>query len=127
MAEEFMYQGKHVLIIYDDLSKHAIAYRELSLLLRRPIWSGSVSRRCFHLHHVYLSAAKLSDELGAFNTALPIVETQAGDISAYIPTNIISITDGQIFLESDSLRRYPSSDQCGSFGIALEVLLKLER
>ncbi len=103
MAEEFMYQGKHVLIIYDDLSKHAIAYRELSLLLRRPPGREAFPGDVFYLHSRLLErAAKLSDELGGGSiTALPIVETQAGDISAYIPTNIISITDGQIFLESD--------------------------
>lgn len=103
MAEEFMYQGKHVLIVYDDLSKHAIAYRELSLLLRRPPGREAFPGDVFYLHSRLLErAAKLSDELGGGSiTALPIIETQAGDISAYIPTNVISITDGQIFLESD--------------------------
>ncbi len=103
MAEYFMEQGKHVLIIYDDLSKHAVAYREMSLLLRRPPGREAYPGDVFYLHSRLLErAAKLSDELGGGSiTALPIIETQAGDISAYIPTNVISITDGQIFLESD--------------------------
>lgn len=103
MAEEFMYNGKDVLIIYDDLTKHAIAYRELSLLLKRPPGREAFPGDVFYLHSRLLErAAKLSDELGAGSiTALPIIETQAGDISAYIPTNVISITDGQIFLQSD--------------------------
>ncbi|WP_048601500.1 F0F1 ATP synthase subunit alpha [Rubeoparvulum massiliense] len=103
MAEEFMYSGKHVLIIYDDLSKQAAAYRELSLLLRRPPGREAYPGDVFYLHSRLLErAAKLSDELGGGSiTALPIIETQAGDISAYIPTNVISITDGQIFLLSD--------------------------
>ena len=103
MAEEFMFQGKDVLIIYDDLTKHATAYRELSLLLKRPPGREAVPGDVFYLHSRLLErAAKLSDELGAGSiTALPIIETQAGDISAYIPTNVISITDGQIFLQSD--------------------------
>lgn len=103
MAEEFMYQGKHVLIIYDDLSKHAVAYRAMSLLLRRPPGREAYPGDVFYLHSRLLErAAKLSDELGAGSiTALPIIETQAGDVSAYIPTNVISITDGQIFLESE--------------------------
>lgn len=103
MGEEFMYNGKHVLIIYDDLSKQAVAYRELSLLLRRPPGREAYPGDVFYLHSRLLErAAKLSDELGGGSmTALPFVETQAGDISAYIPTNVISITDGQIFLESD--------------------------
>ena len=103
MAEEFMYQGKDVLIIYDDLTKHATAYRELSLLLKRPPGREAFPGDVFYLHSRLLErAAKLSDELGAGSiTALPIIETQAGDISAYIPTNVISITDGQIFLQSD--------------------------
>jgi F-type H+-transporting ATPase subunit alpha len=102
MAEEFMFQGKHVLIIYDDLTKHAIAYRELSLLLRRPPGREAFPGDVFYLHSRLLErAAKLSDKLGAGSiTALPIIETQEGDISAYIPTNVISITDGQIFLQS---------------------------
>jgi F-type H+-transporting ATPase subunit alpha len=103
MAEYFMEQGKHVLIIYDDLSKHAVAYREMSLLLRRPPGREAYPGDVFYLHSRLLErAAKLSDELGGGSiTALPIIETQAGDISAYIPTNVISITDGQMFLESD--------------------------
>jgi F-type H+-transporting ATPase subunit alpha len=103
MAEEFMFAGKDVLIIYDDLSKHATAYRELSLLLRRPPGREAYPGDVFYLHSRLLErAAKLNDDLGGGSiTALPIIETQAGDISAYIPTNVISITDGQIFLESD--------------------------
>ncbi len=103
IAEEFMHQGKHVLIVYDDLSKHATAYRELSLLLRRPPGREAYPGDVFFLHSRLLErAAKLNDELGGGSiTALPIIETQAGDISAYIPTNVISITDGQIFLQSD--------------------------
>ncbi|MDR2089447.1 MAG: F0F1 ATP synthase subunit alpha [Clostridiales Family XIII bacterium] len=103
MGEEFMYAGKHVLVIYDDLSKHAVAYRAMSLLLRRPPGREAYPGDVFYLHSRLLErAAKLSDKLGAGSlTALPIIETQAGDISAYIPTNVISITDGQIFLESD--------------------------
>ncbi|MDR2296478.1 MAG: F0F1 ATP synthase subunit alpha, partial [Clostridiales Family XIII bacterium] len=103
MGEEFMYAGKHVLIIYDDLSKHAVAYRAMSLLLRRPPGREAYPGDVFYLHSRLLErAAKLSDKLGAGSlTALPIIETQAGDISAYIPTNVISITDGQIFLETD--------------------------
>ena len=102
MAEYFMYQGKHVLIIYDDLSKQAAAYRELSLLLRRPPGREAFPGDVFYLHSRLLErAAKLSDDLGGGSiTALPFIETQAGDISAYIPTNVISITDGQIFLEA---------------------------
>lgn len=103
MAEEFMYNGKDVLIIYDDLSKHAVAYRELSLLLKRPPGREAFPGDVFYLHSRLLErAAKLSDELGGGSiTALPIIETQAGDISAYIPTNVISITDGQIFLQTE--------------------------
>ena len=103
MAEEFMYQGKHVLIIYDDLSKQAAAYRELSLLLRRPPGREAYPGDVFYLHSRLLErAAKLNDELGAGSiTALPFIETQAGDLSAYVATNVISITDGQIFLKSD--------------------------
>ncbi|WP_424694719.1 F0F1 ATP synthase subunit alpha [Granulicatella adiacens] len=103
MGEEWMYQGRDVLIVYDDLSKQADAYREISLLLRRPPGREAYPGDVFYLHSRLLErAAKLSDELGAGSlTALPIIETQAGDISAYIPTNVISITDGQIFLESD--------------------------
>ena len=103
IAEEFMFAGKDVLIVYDDLTKHAIAYRELSLLLRRPPGREAYPGDVFYLHSRLLErAAKLNDELGGGSiTALPIIETQAGDISAYIPTNVISITDGQIFLQSD--------------------------
>ncbi|GAB2024329.1 F0F1 ATP synthase subunit alpha [Lactovum odontotermitis] len=103
MGEEFMYNGKHVLIVYDDLSKQAVAYRELSLLLRRPPGREAYPGDVFYLHSRLLErAAKLSDELGGGSmTALPFIETQAGDISAYIATNVISITDGQIFLEDD--------------------------
>ncbi|EOH86630.1 F0F1 ATP synthase subunit alpha [Enterococcus pallens] len=103
MGEEFMYNGKHVLVVFDDLSKQAVAYRELSLLLRRPPGREAYPGDVFYLHSRLLErAAKLSDELGGGSlTALPFVETQAGDISAYIPTNVISITDGQIFLEND--------------------------
>ena len=102
MGEYFMHKGKHVLIIYDDLSKHAVAYRALSLLIRRPPGREAYPGDVFYLHSRLLErAAKLSDELGGGSlTALPIIETQAGDVSAYIPTNVISITDGQIFLES---------------------------
>ena len=103
MGEEFMFNGKHVLIVYDDLSKQAVAYREMSLLLRRPPGREAYPGDVFYLHSRLLErSARLSDELGGGSiTALPIIETQAGDVSAYIPTNVISITDGQIFLESD--------------------------
>jgi len=103
MGEEFMENGKHVLIIYDDLSKHAVAYRAMSLLLRRPPGREAYPGDVFYLHSRLLErAAKLSDERGGGSlTALPLIETQAGDVSAYIPTNVISITDGQIFLESE--------------------------
>lgn len=103
MAEEFMFNGKHVLIVYDDLTKHAAAYRELSLLLRRPPGREAFPGDVFYLHSRLLErAAKLNDELGGGSiTALPFIETQAGDISAFVPTNVISITDGQIFLQSD--------------------------
>lgn len=103
MGEDFMYRGKHVLIIFDDLSKQASAYREISLLLRRPPGREAYPGDIFYLHSRLLErSAKLNDKLGGGSmTALPIIETQAGDISAYIPTNVISITDGQIFLESD--------------------------
>ena len=102
MGEYFMDKGEHVLIIYDDLSKHAVAYREMSLLLKRPPGREAYPGDVFYLHSRLLErAAKLSDELGGGSiTALPIIETQAGDVSAYIPTNVISITDGQIFLDS---------------------------
>ncbi|HVB08993.1 MAG TPA: F0F1 ATP synthase subunit alpha [Bacillota bacterium] len=103
IGEHFMYNGKHALLIYDDLSKHAVAYRAMSLLLRRPPGREAYPGDVFYLHSRLLErAAKLNDELGAGSlTALPIIETQAGDVSAYIPTNVISITDGQIFLETD--------------------------
>ncbi len=103
MGEEFMFNGKHVLIVYDDLTKQAAAYRELSLLLRRPPGREAYPGDVFYLHSRLLErAAKLNDDLGGGSiTALPIIVTQAGDISAYVPTNVISITDGQIFLQSD--------------------------
>jgi F-type H+-transporting ATPase subunit alpha len=103
MGEHLMVQGKHVLCVYDDLSKHAVAYRQLSLLLRRPPGREAYPGDVFYLHSRLLErAAKLSDEKGGGSlTALPIIETQAGDVTAYIPTNVISITDGQIFLEGD--------------------------
>jgi len=103
IAEEFLYSGRHALVIYDDLSKHAQAYRQLSLLLRRPPGREAYPGDIFYLHARLLErAAKLNDKLGAGSlTAIPIIETQAGDITSYIPTNVISITDGQIYLEND--------------------------
>jgi F-type H+-transporting ATPase subunit alpha len=103
MGEYFRDSGRHALIIYDDLSKHAVAYREISLLLRRPPGREAYPGDVFYLHSRLLErSAKLSDEKGGGSlTALPIIETQAGDVSAYIPTNVISITDGQIYLEGD--------------------------
>ncbi|MCR5774320.1 MAG: F0F1 ATP synthase subunit alpha [Lachnospiraceae bacterium] len=103
MAEFFMHKGKDVLIVYDDLSKHAVSYREISLLLRRPPGREAYPGDVFYLHSRLLErSSRLSDELGGGSiTALPIIETQAGDVSSYIPTNVISITDGQIFLEDD--------------------------
>jgi F-type H+-transporting ATPase subunit alpha len=103
IGEYFMHKGQHALCVYDDLSKHAVAYRAMSLLLRRPPGREAYPGDVFYLHSRLLErAAKLSDKLGAGSlTALPIIETQAGDVSAYIPTNVISITDGQIFLETD--------------------------
>ncbi|MCI7096876.1 MAG: F0F1 ATP synthase subunit alpha [Clostridiales bacterium] len=103
MGEHFMHQGKDVLIVYDDLSKHAVAYRAISLLIRRPPGREAYPGDVFYLHSRLLErAARMSDEKGGGSlTALPIIETQAGDVSAYIPTNVISITDGQIFLESE--------------------------
>jgi F-type H+-transporting ATPase subunit alpha len=103
MGEYFMYKGEHVLVVYDDLTKQASAYRELSLLLRRPPGREAYPGDVFYLHSRLLErAAKLNDELGGGSlTALPFIETQASDVSAYIPTNVISITDGQIFLEAD--------------------------
>ena len=102
MGEHFLYSGRHALCMYDDLSKHADAYRQMSLLLRRPPGREAFPGDVFYLHSRLLErACKLSDELGGGSlTALPVIETQAGDVSAYIPTNVISITDGQIFLES---------------------------
>jgi F-type H+-transporting ATPase subunit alpha len=106
MGEHFLYNGQHALAIYDDLTKHAYAYRQMSLLLRRPPGREAYPGDVFYLHSRLLErAVKLSDELGGGSlTALPIIETQAGDVSAYIPTNVISITDGQIFLQSDLFR-----------------------
>ena len=103
MGEHFLYSGRHALCMYDDLSKHADAYRQMSLLLRRPPGREAFPGDVFYLHSRLLErAVKLSDELGGGSlTALPVIETQAGDVSAYIPTNVISITDGQIFLESE--------------------------
>ena len=103
MGEYFMHKGKDVLIVYDDLSKHAVAYRALSLLIRRPPGREAYPGDVFYLHSRLLErAARIAPEYGGGSlTALPIIETQAGDISAYIPTNVISITDGQIFLESE--------------------------
>jgi len=103
LGEEFLYTKRHAVAIYDDLSKHATSYRQLSLLLRRPPGREAYPGDIFYLHSRLLErAAKLNDSLGGGSlTALPIIETQAGDVSAYIPTNVISITDGQIFLESD--------------------------
>src|SRR6202030_3119946 len=103
MAEHFLYSGRHALCVYDDLTKHAYAYRQMSLLLRRPPGREAYPGDVFYLHSRLLErAVKLNDSLGGGSlTALPIIETQAGDVSAYIPTNVISITDGQIFLETD--------------------------
>src|SRR5438874_1246235 len=103
MGEYFLYKGEHALVMYDDLSKHADAYRQLSLLLRRPPGREAFPGDVFYLHSRLLErACKLSDELGGGSlTALPVIETQAGDVAAYIPTNVISITDGQIYLQSD--------------------------
>jgi F-type H+/Na+-transporting ATPase subunit alpha len=106
MGEYFLYNGKHALCVYDDLTKHAYAYRQMSLLLRRPPGREAYPGDVFYLHSRLLErAVKLNDELdGGSLTALPIIETQAGDVSAYIPTNVISITDGQIYLEGDLFR-----------------------
>src|SRR5213079_1097323 len=103
MGEYFLYNGKHALVIYDDLTKHAYAYRQMSLLLRRPPGREAYPGDVFYLHSRLLErAVKLSDEKGGGSlTALPIIETQEGEVSAYIPTNVISITDGQIYLEPD--------------------------
>src|SRR6478609_7301239 len=107
MAEHFLYSGRHALCVYDDLTKHAYAYRQMSLLLRRPPGREAYPGDVFYLHSRLLErAVKLNDELGGGSlTALPVIETQAGDVSAYIPTNVISITDGQIFLEGDLFRK----------------------
>jgi F-type H+-transporting ATPase subunit alpha len=106
MGEHFLYEGGHALTVYDDLTKHAYAYRQMSLLLRRPPGREAYPGDVFYLHSRLLErAVKLNDDLGGGSlTALPIIETQAGDVSAYIPTNVISITDGQIFLEADLFR-----------------------
>jgi F-type H+-transporting ATPase subunit alpha len=103
MGEYFRDNGMHALIIYDDLSKHAVAYRQMSLLLRRPPGREAFPGDLFYLHSRLLErAAKMSDEMGGGSlTAIPIIETQAGDVAAYVPTNVISITDGQIFLETE--------------------------
>ena len=103
MGEEFMEHGKDALVVYDDLSKHAWAYRQISLLLRRPPGREAYPGDVFYLHSRLLErAARLNDESGGGSlTALPVIETQAGDLSAYIPTNVISITDGQMYMESD--------------------------
>src|SRR6478736_6029022 len=103
MGEHFLYNGRHALVMYDDLSKHADAYRQMSLLVRRPPGREAYPGDVFYLHSRLLErAVKLSDELGGGSlTALPVIETQADDVSAYIPTNVISITDGQIFLKSN--------------------------
>lgn len=103
MAEEYMENGKDVLIVYDDLSKHAVAYRAMSLLLKRPPGREAYPGDVFYLHSRLLErSARLDEKYGGGSiTALPIIETQAGDVSAYIPTNVISITDGQIYLESE--------------------------
>ena len=103
IGQHWMYNGEHALVIFDDLSKQAVAYREISLLLRRPPGREAYPGDVFYLHSRLLErCAKLSDELGGGSlTGLPIVETKAGDVSAYIPTNVISITDGQIYLETD--------------------------
>ncbi len=115
MGEHFLYNGKHALCVYDDLTKHAYAYRQMSLLLRRPPGREAYPGDVFYLHSRLLErAVKLNDDLGGGSlTALPVIETQAGDVSAYIPTNVISITDGQIFLESKlfNSRRAPGDQR----------------
>ena len=111
MGEFFRDNGMHAVIFYDDLSKQAVAYRQMSLLLRRPPGREAYPGDVFYLHSRLLErAAKMSDAFGAGSlTALPVIETQAGDVSAYIPTNVISITDGQIFLETELFfKRHPS-------------------
>jgi proton translocating ATP synthase F1 alpha subunit len=111
MEEYFRDNGMHTLIIYDDLSKQSVAYRQMSLLLRRPPSREAFPGDVFYLHSRLLErAAKMSDQIGAGSlTALPVIETQAGDVSAYIPTNVISITDGQIFLENKALLSWNST------------------
>ena len=121
IGEWFRDNGKHALIVYDDLSKQAVAYRQVSLLLRRPPGREAYPGDVFYLHSRLLErAAKMSKELGGGSlTALPIIETQAGDISAYIPTNVISITDGQIFLEDRPVQlRCPPRHQRRQLGVA---------
>ena len=121
MGEYFLYNGKHALVIYDDLSKHADAYRQLSLLLRRPPGREAFPGDVFYLHSRLLErACKLNDELGGGSlTALPIIETQAGDVAAYIPTNVISITDGQIYPRvRPLLLGRPPGDQRRHLGVA---------
>ena len=122
MGEYFRDNGGHALIIYDDLSKHAVAYRQMSLLLRRPPGREAYPGDVFYLHSRLLErAAKLNDDLGGGSlTALPIIETQAGDVSAYIPTNVISITDGQIFL--DTTLFYQGIRQAINVGISVSRL-----
>ena len=125
MGEHFLFQGKHALVMYDDLSKHADAYRQLSLLLRRPPGREAFPGDVFYLHSRLLErACKLSDELGGGSlTALPVIETQAGDIAAYIPTNVISITDGQIFLNAGSvLLGRPPGRQRRHLGVARRLV-----
>merc|ERR1711934_1061969 len=126
IAEHFMYQGKATLVIYDDLSKQAQAYRQMSLLLRRPPGREAYPGDVFYLHSRLLErAAKLSDQLGEGSmTALPIIETQGGDVSAYIPTNVISITDGQIFLSADIFNS--GMRPAINVGISVAGKLKLE-
>jgi F-type H+-transporting ATPase subunit alpha len=113
LGEYFMDQGKDVLVIYDDLSKHAVAYRQISLILRRPPGREAYPGDVFYVHSRLLErSAKLNKENGGGSlTALPIIETQAGDVSAYIPTNVISITDGQIYLESDLFITLPTEEK----------------
>ena len=130
MGEYFLYNGKHALVIYDDLSKQADAYRQLSLLLRRPPGREAFPGDVFYLHSRLLErACKLSDELGGGSlTALPIIETQAGDVSAYIPTNVISITDGQIFLAvRPLLLGRPPGDQRRHLGVARRLVARRRR
>ena len=125
MGEYFRDNGMHALIIYDDLSKQAVAYRQMSLLLRRPPGREAYPGDVFYLHSRLLErAAKLNDANGSGSlTALPVIETQANDVSAYIPTNVISITDGQIFLETDLFYpRHPARRERRPFGLARRLL-----